>query len=166
MVTRSVSARAGIAAASALVLLLLAGCSGNNDPFAYAKVSGKVTYEDGSIIPTDNMKLSFVSETAAVGNKYPRPGTALVEGKTGEFGCPTSHTPFDGLVRGKHKVLILAGPGGPLPASLVPPEYADGKKTPLEVDTDNPASFNLKVHKPTGASSIKPTPASPAGRRR
>ncbi len=160
-----VIAPARIVAVATIYLLLLAGCSGNNDPFSYVKVSGTVTYDDGTVIPANNMKLSFVSETEAAGNKFPRPGTALVDGKTGKFGCPTSHTPFDGLVRGKHKVLIVVASGqGPLPGNLVPPEYADRKKTPLEVDTDNPASFNLKVRKPSGVPSSSPAPASPAGR--
>jgi hypothetical protein len=144
-----VSAHAGVLAGPALVLLLLAGCSGNNDPFSYAKVSGTVTYEDGSVIPANDMKVSFYSESAPVGNKYPRPGWAFVDEKTGKFGCPTSHTAFDGLVHGKHKVVItVASSQGPLPANLVPPEYADPKKTPLEVDTDIPGSFNLKIQKP------------------
>ena len=77
MRTRYVSAHAGMLAGSALVLLLLVGCSGNNDPFSYAKVSGTVTYEDGSKIPANNMKVSFVSESPPEGNKYPRPGWAL-----------------------------------------------------------------------------------------
>jgi hypothetical protein len=139
----------------------LAGCSGNNDPFSYVTVSGTVTYEDGSIIPADNMKVSFISESAPAGNKFPRPGWVLVDEKTGKFGCPTSHTPFDGLVRGKHKVLItVASSQAPLPANLVPPEYADLKKTPLEVDTADPNSFNLKVHKPKAGAS-KSAPVSP-----
>ncbi len=152
MRTRFAFVRPGIAAGAALVLLILAGCSDSNDPFSYVKVSGKVTYEDGSLIPANNMKVSFLSETPAVGNRYPRPGTALIHEKTGEYGCPMSAKP--GLVRGKHKVLILdAASQNPLPANLVPPEYADRQKTPLEVDTDNPASFDLKVHKPSSAAS-------------
>jgi hypothetical protein len=145
---RSFFAHAVIVTGSALFTLLLGGCSNGDDPFSYAKVSGTVTYEDGSLIPANSMKVSFISETEAVGNKFPKPGSALVDEKTGKFGCPSSHNPFDGLVRGKHKVLILAGAGGALPASLVPPEYADRNKTPLEADTDKPDSFNLKVRKP------------------
>ena len=160
---RSDSAHASVLAGSALALLLSAGCSGNNDPFSYVTVSGTVTYEDGSIIPANDMKLSFRSENAPTGNKFPRPGWALVDGKTGEFGCPTSHTPFDGLVRGKHKVLITVASGqGALPANLVPPEYADPAKTPLEVDTDNPGSFNLKIHKPKPGAGKSASPVSPS----
>jgi hypothetical protein len=162
--TRSVSAHAGVFAGSALVLLFLVGCSGNNDPFSYVTVSGTVTYDDGSIIPANNMKVSFHSENPPTGNKYPRPGWALVDEKTGKFGCPTSHTAFDGLVRGKHKVVITTAASSqvPLPANLVPPEYADPKKTPLEVDTDNPDSFNLKVHKPKAGAGMSAAPVSPS----
>ena len=130
------------------------------DPFSYVKVSGKVTYEDGTPIPSPDVLVRFYSETEAIGNKQPRPGWSMVDKKTGEFGCPTSHTAFDGLVRGKHKVTFTGTSGvSPLPASLVPPEYGDPKKTPLEVDTDNPDSFILKVRKPTGHPLTTPAPA-------
>jgi hypothetical protein len=164
MPTRSVYAHTGVFARSALVLLFLVGCSGNNDPFSYARVSGTVTYDDGSIIPANKMKVSFHSESPPAGNKYPRPGWALVDEKTGKFGCPTSHTAFDGLVRGKHKVVITTADSsqGPLPANLVPPEYADPNKTPLEVDTDNSGSFNLKVHKPKAGAGKSASPVSPS----
>ena len=36
----------------------LAGC-GEKDPFSYQKVSGKVTYEDGSLIPVPAIQLTF-----------------------------------------------------------------------------------------------------------
>ena len=39
--------------------LLLAGC-GNEEPFDYVKVSGRVTYEDGSLIPAEHLMLEFV----------------------------------------------------------------------------------------------------------
>ena len=48
---------------------------------------------------------------------------------------------------GKHKVTIAGRGRQPLPAEVVPPEYADPAKTPLEVDTAK-LPFGLKVHKP------------------
>lgn len=157
---RSLSANAVTAVGAALFLLVLGGCSSSgDDPFSYVKVSGKVMYEDGSPIPAKNMMLTFLPESEAVGNRHPRPGWVIVDGKTGVFNCPTSHKAFDGLVRGKHKVLLTTDSGrAPLPANLVPGEYADPKKTPLEVDTEDLASFTLKVRKPAGGASTRSTP--------
>jgi hypothetical protein len=45
--------------ASAVAALLLAGCGGTGNPFDSVPVSGKVTYEDGSVIPVQGMKVYF-----------------------------------------------------------------------------------------------------------
>ena len=131
----------------ALCVLLFTGCSGNGDPFSYVRVTGKVTYEDGSVIPANLILLGFISEAEVVGNAHPRMGTVIVDSKTGEFHDVTSHTPRDGLVRGKHKVTVAGEDHHPLPSNIVPPEYADPKKTPLEIDTDH-LPLIIKVPKP------------------
>jgi len=132
---------------SVLCLLLLAGCSSNGDPFSYVNASGKLTYEDGTLIPAKAIELRFYSQNEAIGNAHPRSGTASVDTKTGEFANITTHTPKDGLVRGKHKVTVTGRERVPLPIALVPAEYADPNKTPLEVDTDQ-VPFVIKVPKP------------------
>lgn len=132
------------------VSLLLAGCS--SEPFQYVKVSGKVTYEDGSAIPAPRLSVEFVPQAKAVDAKtVPRPGKADVDPKTGEFKVVTSHTYDDGLVPGEHKVVVRAVDlmNQPLPG-FVPPEYGDLNKTPLKVNTSDPQSFVLKVQKPSG----------------
>jgi hypothetical protein len=144
--TRSTSVGARILCASVVCLPLLAGCSNNGDPYGYVKVSGTVTYDDGSKIPLSEMYVYFYSEAPAVGNLHPRYGTVAVD-KNGAFRNVTTHTPFDGIVRGKHKVTLRGGNDSALPASIVPPEYCDVKKTPLEVDTSQ-SPFQLKVKKP------------------
>jgi hypothetical protein len=128
-------------------LLLLTGC-GSGDPFAYVQVSGKVTYEDGSPIPADQLVLTFIPQGGSLDAKtHPRPGVATVDRATGEFRDVTSHKVNDGLVRGKHKVTLSGANHSQLKATVVPPEYADPDKTPLMVDTaDQP--FVLKVRKP------------------
>ena len=129
--------------------LLLAGC-GSGDPFSYVKVSGKLTYDDGSLIRHEGVVLTFVPLSEALGaNTFPQPGIARPDPATGEFHEVTSHTYNDGLVRGKHKVLVADPTHRPLPASVVPPEYADPDKTPLLVDTAE-QPFVLKVRKPKG----------------
>jgi len=132
---------------SAMCLLLVAGCSSNGDPFGYVKAYGKVTYDDGSLIPARFMMLNFISETPPVGNQYPRHGTTVVDPTTGEFHSVTTHTGEDGVVRGKLKVTITAEDHHPLPANLVPVEYGDPKKTPLEIDSDQ-MPIVIKVPKP------------------
>ncbi len=128
-----------------LFALLLAGCGGG-DPFTYAKVSGKVTYEDGSVIPYGVM-LQFHPQREPLDEKtHPRVGTAEVDPKTGEFSSVTSYQPNDGLVRGRHKVTIISL-GGMIPPDIVPEEYTDVTRTPLEVDTAE-QPFHLKVRKP------------------
>ena len=55
------------------LLCLLAGCGGG-DPFSYVKVSGKVTYDDGSRIAAPEIKLTFYPLAPPVDSKtYPRP---------------------------------------------------------------------------------------------
>jgi hypothetical protein len=126
--------------------LFSAGCT-SDDPFSYVQVSGKITYEDGSPIPA-NVYLLFIPQSAPVDSKtHPRPGQAKVDRATGEFHTVTSHKLGDGLVRGRHKVTVVDPACHPLPATIVPPEYGDQKKTPLEVDTAA-LPFVLKVRKP------------------
>lgn len=138
--------------------LLLGGCSG--DPFAYVQVAGKVTYDDGTPIPAEPLVLTFFPQAAALDAKtFPRPGMGVADPQTGEFKSITSHKAGDGLVRGKHKVTLTNLGRAPLPASVVPPEYADPATTPLEVDTAVPASFTLTVHKPK----LGPAPAAAKG---
>ena len=132
---------------SAFLILVLAGC-GSGDPFKYVQVSGKVTYEDGSLIPIDGMALTFYPQGGALDAKTrPRPGMTTVDRATGEFHSVTSHMPGDGLVPGKYKATLLEGNRMPLPADIVPPEYGDPFKTPLEVDTAN-VPFHLEIRKP------------------
>ena len=129
------------------LFLFLAGC-GPREPFRHASISGKITYEDGSLIPADTLVLTFIPQTAPINPKtYPRPGMAVVDKTTGTFNSATTHKLNDGLVQGKHKVTLAGANGRPLPRSIVPREYSDPAKTPLEVDTAN-QPFELKVRKP------------------
>jgi len=128
--------------------LFLLGC-GVRDPFTYVPVSGTLTYEDGTLIPADNVALMFYPQSPPKNMKtHPRPGIAWVDQATGRFEKATSHKPGDGLVRGKHKVTVVSIHLTPLPAELVPSEYANPATTPLEVDTSQ-SPFHLKVRKPS-----------------
>ena len=146
--------RGPISKRAVLGLILLAasavlGCKNDGDPFSYVRVSGKVTYEDGSLIPAHELILNFVPETPRLDAKtYPKVGLVPVDVATGKYGVPSTHKANDGIVSGKHKVTITTLSHTPISPKLVPKEYSDDKTTLLEVDTAQPKSFELKVRKP------------------
>ena len=93
----------------ALVLAMVAsaGC-GSGGPYEYVKVSGKITYADGSPIPIEGMRLLFIAEDAPeVAGAHPRQAMAHVN-ERGEFECATTYKYGDGLIPGRHKVVIQA----------------------------------------------------------
>ncbi len=113
------------------------------------KVSGKICYEDGTLIPSEGnyLRLTFYSQTPPMDSKtHPRPATAEVNLQDGTFTCATTHRFGDGLITGKHKVVISTDVLQGVPKG-VPPEYNDLNKTPLLIDTDQ-QPFELKIHKP------------------
>lgn len=127
-----------------LLVAPLIGCGGSGNPFQSVPVSGKVTYEDGSQIPIGGMELYFYSQQAPVDGKHPRPAKVGV-GSDGTFDKVTTYKYADGLVRGKHKVLIAAGDA----KGVIPPEYLDPVKTPLEVEvTSSGQVLEIKIPKP------------------
>jgi hypothetical protein len=128
------------------LLIMLAWCvgCGSGSPFKYVRVSGKVTYEDGTPIPAGCSLVFIAQDTAAVGNAYPRPGRATVDAE-GKFDCVTSYKYGDGLVPGKHKVVIQTAAERDTKL-VVPKEYASDN-TPLIIDTAD-APLEIKVPKP------------------
>jgi hypothetical protein len=131
----------------ALALIGVIGC-GSGGPFKYTKVRGRVTYEDGSPIPTKGLRLRFAAlEAPKVEKAFPRPAFAEVD-QNGEFESVTSYKPGDGLIPGKHKVAIEAG-GGPDANLPVPKEYSSISTTPLIIDTAQ-LPLEIKIPKPKG----------------
>jgi hypothetical protein len=133
----------------AMVVAASSGCGGSSgDPFTYKKISGKVTYDDGSLIPATRLELKFSQvNPQPVGNMYPRPGTADVKVDDGTFESVTSspQNVGGGLVPGKYKVTLVTQEKNEKPRGLVPPEYLDFAKTPLVIDTnDSPLAITVK----------------------
>jgi len=133
----------------AVILLSLAcvGCS--QPPFPMVKVNGTVTYEDGSLIPADTLIVRFEPQIGPVDDKtHPRAGIGYVNVTDGTFSEVTTHQHDDGVVYGKHRVLIVAtreSDGSINTSPLVPEEYSDPERTPLYVDTvDSPFHFRLR----------------------
>lgn len=117
-------------------------------------VSGTVRYEDGSLIPSESIIIRFEPLTPPLDDKtHPRPGKAMVNPTDGSFESVTTYRYGDGIVRGRHKVLISErtsasatqdGPSKP----LIPEEYRDPDRTPLEVDARD-APFDFKIPAPS-----------------
>jgi hypothetical protein len=131
-----------------LAMLLLAAVGCHRNPYACVPVSGKVTYEDGTLIPADRIRLTFISQSPQPDPKVqPRPGMATVDVKNGEFKSVTTYTANDGIVAGEHKVLVMCYIGREMRTDLVDKDYADSNLTPLTVKSSE-SPFELKVKKP------------------
>ena len=129
------------------LLAMLAGCGGSGSPFESVPVSGKVTYEDGSLIPVQGMKIYFHSQEPPKNGMHPRPAT-VGAGPDGTFKDVTTYKFADGLVLGKHKVSLVCQEGGKL-TSKIPKDYALPARTPLVVEVTESGQFlEIKVPKP------------------
>jgi hypothetical protein len=128
-------------------LAAIAGC-GKSSPYACVPASGKVTYDDGSLIPADQIQLVFVSLTPPIDPKTPpKNGIAYANGNTGTFDYASTFGNKDGIVVGEHKVVVQCLRKAHLIGNLVPAEFTDAAKTPLKTRTgDGP--LTLKVPKP------------------
>lgn len=127
-----------------LFLCFLMGC-GSSGPYSYVPASGKISYDDGSPLPSE-LTLVFIAQDAPeVKNSVPRAGIANVNA-SGVFDSVTSHKFGDGLIPGKHKVVVQL-PRGYTGKALVAPEYTSEATSPLIVDTAN-VPFEIKVPKP------------------
>lgn len=126
---------------------MVVGC-GDGNPFSQVKVTGKVSYEDGTLIPVDGLKLWFVSqEPPKPGGMSPRPAAAPVNVQDGTFDTATTLRYGDGLVRGKHKVFLDLIPKKNGPARPVPEIFTSAATTTLVIDTAN-LPLDIRVPKP------------------
>ena len=132
---------------AALLCCIFAGC-GSGSPYDYVKASGKITYDDGTPLPANNLKLRFVAQDPPiVSGAHPRAAFAVVDAE-GKFDCVTSYKYGDGLIPGRHRVSVEREglPSEKIPVSL---EYMASSTTPIEVDTAD-APFEIKVPRPKG----------------
>jgi hypothetical protein len=131
--------RPWVVGVSGLLLCGAIGCS--REPFKLVPISGKVTYEDGSLIPAARMEVAFDPQAKPIDPKtHPRPGRAEVNVADGTFSEATSHKYGDGVVAGKHKVRVIIYDQNETPTEL--------QVTPseIEVDPDN-TEFEFRVKK-------------------
>jgi hypothetical protein len=125
------------------------GC-GQRNAWTTVPVSGKITYEDGSLIPVGGMRLYFMSEAPPPDAKtFPRQGAVGVNVADGTFDKITTYKFADGLIQGKHKVIVDVSERGVRKGGKpkVPKEYGSLTTTPLEIDTAD-APLHIKIRKP------------------
>ncbi len=129
----------------AVAVLFLVGCS-EKTPYGVVPVSGKIAYDDGSVIPAEEMILSFRSMEPPLDPKtHPRTGMCRVNVSDGTFDSVTTYAHADGAIRGKHKVSVAyRAPSG---KQVMPKDYTSELTTPLVVNTDE-APFELSIPKP------------------
>jgi hypothetical protein len=130
-----------------IALSLLSGC-GSGNGFSTTQPSGKITYEDGSLIPAAGMQLRLKSLASDDPNVTPRTGMISVNVADGTFNGGMTYKPDDGVIAGKHKVGIsLTGKPGQDIRKLVPKDYISAASTPVEVDTAE-LPWDIKIPKP------------------
>lgn len=135
-------------ATQCVFVIALVGC-GSDGAFSTVPVSGKISYEDGSLIPANSLSLRMRSLAADEDpDVTPRVGNVYVDVATGELTGATTYRQGDGIIGGKHKfsMNLSVGQGRKL-TDIVPRDYISAETTPLVVDTaDMP--WHIKVPKP------------------
>ena len=131
-------------------LLAHLGC-GPPEPFTHVQISGKVTYEDGTPIEADRVRIIFHPQTPPVDQKtHPRPGETDLE-KDGSFSNVTSHKFGDGVVVGEHKVTLIPLDDQERELKVIPRKYMRLDETPIMIDTadySEETPIEIKVPKP------------------
>lgn len=129
--TRRISPPVRVAASVAVLIvtarLLMAGGIGHVPPEPYdtLRVSGRVTYEDGTPMPVGRMTVVFTPHAAAVEKSIvPRPAQAEVHVEDGTFSEVTTHRAGDGLILGHHSVEAFSydGEHHRVPLAIYPTE--------------------------------------------
>lgn len=117
-----------------LILMGALGC-GDGAPFDIIPVTGKVTYEDDSLIPAARVVVSFNPQVDPLDKKtYPRPGVAEVNVKDGTFSEVTTWKYGDGVIVGTQKVTVESFDEMENPTADVPQIYRSPDTTPLRAE--------------------------------
>jgi hypothetical protein len=132
-------------------LLILSGCGG--EPFALVPVTGKITYDDGSLIPGTRVVVSFVPVERRTSGKDVFSGSqGELDVKTGAIVGVTTHKYDDGTIPGRYKVTVAAikdsGNGIQALTAAVPEQYQQPQTTPLTCEVVRGQPITLKVAKP------------------
>lgn len=132
------------------------GC-GNSSPFDMVRVEGKVAYDDGTLIPADRLVVTFNPiKLETKGKASTSGGRAEVNVADGTFDGVTTWKHKDGVVVGRHKVVVQSFrklPGGyDQPTNAVPKEYTSPSTTPIEIEIGpgNPDELEITINKSVG----------------
>ncbi len=131
---------------------VLTGCGGSA-PFAIAPVSGKVTYDDGSLIPGDRIVIRLIPEDVkAVGKDVPSAAMGEVNPVDGTFAGLTTVKFQDGAIPGKHKVVVEAfkkdPSGNPAPSDAIPEKYRSAATTTLTQEIPGGGKRDIHIQVP------------------
>jgi hypothetical protein len=138
--------------AGLFIIASVLGC-GSSVPFDFVPVHGKVTYEDGSLIPADSILVTFSPILSGEKSRTVPPGGRTdVNVQDGTFSAVSSYRKDDGLAIGRHKVMVVSAKKGPngqsAPSTAVPLVYGQEATTPLEIEVESNDQFlDLKVSK-------------------
>lgn len=137
-----------IVLAVAVLCGFLSGCGGN--PYGVVPIRGKVTYDDGTLIPAPSIVVEFVSQEKNLDPKtYPRPGKAQVDVADGTFSSVSTYDYGDGAIVGQHKVVVKTYDQSGAPVyTYFPKEYSDATTTLLTEAVGDKRDFEIKVPKP------------------
>jgi hypothetical protein len=135
-----------------LLVFGFSGC-GSSNPYPTVPISGKITYEDGSLIQADRVQLVFWPQSAPIDPKIkPRQAIADANPEDGEFPNASTYNPGDGAIEGKHKVCVFTYDKDDYFLDILPQVYHNPTDTPLEVEVARGAGMTpreLKVKKST-----------------
>ncbi len=141
-----------------LAVCFFTGCS-EADPFPLEKITGKVTYSDGSLIKAGMIQIICKSvDVEAVKGKAPRGAKGKIDPETGEFSNFTTWKASDGVICGRNKVAIIPmeygkniDPMGRPAKGLLARKYFKTSTTDLEIEVVSGGEnhFELTVEKPS-----------------
>jgi hypothetical protein len=132
------------------LLVAIGGC-GPSVPYKTTKVSGKVTYDDGTPIPGHRVVVQFLPQVQAINPKqYPRPGRAEVK-PDGTFSEVTTWKYADGVIPGRQKVLVESLDERQRPNGAVDPQFATAETTLTADVVAGAGPLEIKVPKPARA---------------
>jgi hypothetical protein len=80
---------------------------------------------------------------------HPRKSYSQVNVADGTFDTATTHKYGDGVVAGRHKVLVISMTSDGKLTPLVAKEYSNPSTTPVEIDTDQ-QPLEIRVKKSSG----------------
>lgn len=128
------------------LLLSLVGCG--KGPYGTTKISGTITYDDGSLIPAERIEIRFISQEPPLdGKTYPRIGYAEVNEADGTFDEVSTYAFADGIIKGKHKVAAMSLDAKNEPTPAIPEPFRSPDTSGIEIESSQ-APFKLLIKRP------------------